>query len=150
MTDAANPASAQAYQVLARKYRPETFADLVGQKKAKDIAPEDIFTGSEIMLSVFIRDPQFQSQTKDRLTSPEAARMVERGFVTMLERHGVQKLDAKGQPFDPEFHQAMASEPATPQAAHSVAVAQPNSSETKTSVISARPRTAISPSNKLM
>ncbi|MFY7837661.1 MAG: DNA topoisomerase IV subunit B [Novosphingobium sp.] len=53
------------------------FADLIGQKKAKDIAPEDMITGSEIMLSVFIRDPQFQSQTKDRLTSPEAARMVE-------------------------------------------------------------------------
>ena len=34
-------------------------------------------TGAEIMLSVFIRDPQFQSQTKDRLTSPEAARLVE-------------------------------------------------------------------------
>ena len=29
------------------------------------------------MLSVFLRDPQFQSQTKDRLTSPEAARLVE-------------------------------------------------------------------------
>jgi topoisomerase-4 subunit B len=53
------------------------FADLVGQKKAKDITPEDVITGSEIMLSVFIRDPQFQSQTKDRLTSPEAARLVE-------------------------------------------------------------------------
>ena len=53
------------------------FGDLVGQKKAKDITPEDMITGSEIMLSVFIRDPQFQSQTKDRLTSPEAARMVE-------------------------------------------------------------------------
>ncbi|MFN3468811.1 MAG: DNA topoisomerase IV subunit B [Novosphingobium sp.] len=53
------------------------FADLIGQKKAKDIAPEDVMTGSEIMLSVFIRDPQFQSQTKDRLTSPEAARLVE-------------------------------------------------------------------------
>ena len=53
------------------------FADLIGQKKAKDIAPEDIVTGCEAMLSVFIRDPQFQSQTKDRLTSPEAARMVE-------------------------------------------------------------------------
>jgi len=36
-----------------------------------------MLTGSEIMLSLFIRDPQFQSQTKDRLTSPEAARMVE-------------------------------------------------------------------------
>jgi topoisomerase IV subunit B len=53
------------------------FADLIGAKKAKDIAPEDVITGSEIMLSVFIREPQFQSQTKDRLTSPEAARMVE-------------------------------------------------------------------------
>src|SRR5688572_21463333 len=53
------------------------FGELVGQKKAKDIAPEDIVTGAEIMLSLFIRDPQFQSQTKDRLTSPEAARLVE-------------------------------------------------------------------------
>ncbi len=53
------------------------FADLIGQKKAKDIAPEDVITGCESMLSVFIREPQFQSQTKDRLTSPEAARMVE-------------------------------------------------------------------------
>ena len=52
------------------------FGDLVGQKKAKDIAAEDIVVGSEHMLSVFIRDPQFQSQTKDRLTSPDAARLV--------------------------------------------------------------------------
>ncbi len=53
------------------------FGELVGQKKAKDITTEDVMTGSELMLSVFIRDPQFQSQTKDRLTSPEAARLVE-------------------------------------------------------------------------
>ncbi|PEQ11212.1 DNA topoisomerase IV subunit B [Novosphingobium sp. PC22D] len=53
------------------------FGDLVGQKKSKDITPDDMLVGSEIMLSVFIRDPQFQSQTKDRLTSPEAARLVE-------------------------------------------------------------------------
>jgi topoisomerase-4 subunit B len=53
------------------------FGALVSQKKAVDIQAEDIATGSELMLSVFIRDPQFQSQTKDRLTSPEAARLVE-------------------------------------------------------------------------
>jgi topoisomerase-4 subunit B len=53
------------------------FGELTGQKKAKDISADDIVTGSEIMLSVFIREPQFQSQTKDRLTSPEAARLVE-------------------------------------------------------------------------
>jgi topoisomerase-4 subunit B len=53
------------------------FAELIGQKKGKDITADDIMTSSEIMLSVFIREPQFQSQTKDRLTSPEAARLVE-------------------------------------------------------------------------
>jgi len=53
------------------------FGELTSTKKAKDITADDVMTGSEIMLSVFIRDPQFQSQTKDRLTSPEAARLVE-------------------------------------------------------------------------
>ncbi len=53
------------------------FGELVGQKKAKDIQGDDIVSGAEIMLSVFIREPQFQSQTKDRLTSPDAARLVE-------------------------------------------------------------------------
>jgi len=53
------------------------FGELVGQKKARDIQADDIVSGAEIMLSVFIRDPQFQSQTKDRLTSPDAARLVE-------------------------------------------------------------------------
>jgi topoisomerase-4 subunit B len=36
-----------------------------------------VMNGVELMLSVFIRNPQFQSQTKDRLTSLEAARFVE-------------------------------------------------------------------------
>jgi molecular chaperone GrpE len=37
---------------------------------------------------------------------------VERGLVAVLERHGVQKKDAQGEPFDPELHQAMAEQPA--------------------------------------
>jgi topoisomerase IV subunit B len=62
-------------QALTRGMR--AFGELAGQKKAKDIQADDIVSGAEIMLSVFIRDPQFQSQTKDRLTSPDAARLVE-------------------------------------------------------------------------
>ncbi|HSQ99105.1 MAG TPA: DNA topoisomerase IV subunit B [Sphingomicrobium sp.] len=54
-----------------------SFGELVGNKKAKDITPDDVFNGIELMLSVFIRNPHFQSQTKDRLTSLEAARFVE-------------------------------------------------------------------------
>ncbi|MFM7027247.1 MAG: DNA topoisomerase IV subunit B [Chakrabartia sp.] len=53
------------------------FGALVGLKRAEGLQAEDVVTGGEIMLSVFIRDPQFQSQTKDRLTSPEAAKLVE-------------------------------------------------------------------------
>jgi topoisomerase-4 subunit B len=53
------------------------FGELIGQKKVKEVQGEDIVSGAEIMLSVFIREPQFQSQTKDRLTSPDAARLVE-------------------------------------------------------------------------
>ncbi|SMF61341.1 DNA topoisomerase IV subunit B [Allosphingosinicella indica] len=53
------------------------FGELVGVKKAKDLSAEDMMSGAELMLSVFIRDPQFQSQTKDRLTSADAARLVE-------------------------------------------------------------------------
>ncbi|GAA0743582.1 topoisomerase-4 subunit B [Sphingomonas trueperi] len=63
-------------QALVRSLR--SFADLVGNKKAKDLNPDDVVTGSEVMLSVFIREPQFQSQTKDRLTSPEATALVEK------------------------------------------------------------------------
>ena len=54
-----------------------SYATLTGNKKAAELSGEDVFTGAEIMLSLFLRDPQFQSQTKDRLTSPEATRLVE-------------------------------------------------------------------------
>ncbi len=53
------------------------FGELTGAKKARDLTADDVMTGGEVMLSVFVRDPQFQSQTKDRLTSPDAARLVE-------------------------------------------------------------------------
>jgi topoisomerase IV subunit B len=63
-------------QALVRGLRQ--FGELVGNKRAKDLNADDVMLGSELMLSVFIREPQFQSQTKDRLTSPEAAGLVER------------------------------------------------------------------------
>jgi topoisomerase IV subunit B len=53
------------------------FGELVGNKRAKDITADDVMNGIELMLSVFLRNPHFQSQTKDRLTSLEAARFVE-------------------------------------------------------------------------
>jgi len=46
-------------------------------KKAATITAEDFLSNACIMLSVFIRDPQFQGQTKDKLTSTKAIRLVE-------------------------------------------------------------------------
>ena len=38
---------------------------------------DDIMTGACVSLSIFMRDPQFQGQTKERLVSPEASKLVE-------------------------------------------------------------------------
>ena len=53
------------------------YGELVGNKKAGQIQPEDVIAGSQTLLSLFIREPQFVGQTKDRLASPAAARWVE-------------------------------------------------------------------------
>ena len=52
-------------------------AELVGNKAAAKIVADDVVGGAAIMLSVFITDPQFQGQTKERLATAEAARLVE-------------------------------------------------------------------------
>jgi topoisomerase-4 subunit B len=53
------------------------YGELKKEKRAANVTAEDLLGPIAGMLSVFIREPQFQGQTKDRLTSPEAARLVE-------------------------------------------------------------------------
>lgn len=55
----------------------KAFGDLVNNRRAAQITADDIVGGATILLSVFIRDPQFQGQTKEKLSAPEAARLVE-------------------------------------------------------------------------
>jgi len=53
-------------------------AERMGQsKKAATVTSDDVMFGAAAMLSVFIREPEFQGQTKDRLASAEAQRIVE-------------------------------------------------------------------------
>ncbi len=53
----------------------------VGQeKRAAIITSDDVMTGTACMISVFIREPEFQGQTKDRLATAEAARIVEQAM----------------------------------------------------------------------
>jgi len=53
------------------------YGELTGNKKAAELSADDILSGTAGMLSVFIRDPQFQGQTKERLVTSEAARQTE-------------------------------------------------------------------------
>ena len=53
------------------------YGDLTNNKRAAQITPDDIFVSAGVMLSVFISEPEFQGQTKDKLSSAEAARVVE-------------------------------------------------------------------------
>ena len=60
---------------LTRSLR--AYGEMIGARKAANISTDDIMGGSIALLSVFIRDPQFQGQTKDKLATPEAQKLVE-------------------------------------------------------------------------
>ncbi len=53
------------------------FGDRVGNKKAAQVTADDVMGTAAAMLSVFIREPEFQGQTKDKLATVEAGRIVE-------------------------------------------------------------------------
>ncbi len=53
------------------------YGDLIKNRKAELITREDMLTGGCALISVFIREPQFVGQTKDRLATEEAAKYVE-------------------------------------------------------------------------
>ncbi len=55
----------------------KAYADLTGNKRAQIVSGEDVMISAAGMLSVFIREPEFVGQTKDRLATGEAHRIVE-------------------------------------------------------------------------
>jgi len=55
----------------------KAYGELVNNKKASTIIREDLTTGAGALVSCFIREPEFVGQTKDRLATVEAQRMVE-------------------------------------------------------------------------
>ena len=53
------------------------YGELVGNKKAAQIVRDDLTSGGCALVSIFIRDPSFVGQTKDRLSNEAAQKMVE-------------------------------------------------------------------------
>src|SRR4029450_8034231 len=53
------------------------YAELTGNRKGSLITADDVIDGAAGLVSVFVEQPQFQGQTKEKLVSVEAARLVE-------------------------------------------------------------------------
>ncbi|MEP1229748.1 MAG: ATP-binding protein, partial [Litorimonas sp.] len=54
------------------------YADIAGMgKKSSHVTPDDVMFGAGALVSIFIKSPEFQGQTKDRLSNNEAAKLVE-------------------------------------------------------------------------
>src|SRR5690606_11897875 len=47
----------------------KAYADLVGEKRGHVITADDVTANAGALISVFIRNPEFQGQTKERLSS---------------------------------------------------------------------------------
>jgi molecular chaperone GrpE len=60
-------------------------------RRALDAVPEDVRQNADQALAMLL----------------EGVELTERSMLSALERHGVRKIDAEGQKFDPNFHQAM-------------------------------------------
>jgi topoisomerase-4 subunit B len=55
----------------------KAYAELTGDKRGGLITAEDVIAQAGALISVFIRNPEFQGQTKERLSSSDAQRLVE-------------------------------------------------------------------------
>ncbi|MGF7157799.1 DNA topoisomerase IV subunit B [Bartonella heixiaziensis] len=55
----------------------KSYAELIGNKRAAIITSDDVMISTAAILSIFIKNPEFVGQTKDRLASIEAQRIVE-------------------------------------------------------------------------
>ncbi len=55
----------------------KAYAELTNEKRGGLITAEDVIANAGALISVFIRNPEFQGQTKERLSSADAQRLVE-------------------------------------------------------------------------
>ena len=65
----------------------KAYGEITNNRKASQLTAEDISDGAAIVLSLFIAEPQFQGQTKEKLSMPDAARIVEAQIKDHFDHH---------------------------------------------------------------
>jgi molecular chaperone GrpE len=104
-------AEAETQNVRARAQKEAADARAYAiQKFARDVveAAENLRRGLDALPEKTEGEPELLTKLRDGFEG------VERSFLGILERNGVARKEAQGEPFDAEFHQAMAEQPAPP------------------------------------
>ena len=102
-------AEAEAQNLRARTEKQVADArNYAVQKFARDVveAADNLRRGLDALPAPEPGEPELLAKLRDGFEG------VERSFLSLLERNGIARKDAVGQAFDPEFHQAMAEQPA--------------------------------------
>ncbi|ESQ77006.1 DNA topoisomerase IV subunit B [Asticcacaulis sp. YBE204] len=58
----------------------KSYAEMTGDKRGGIVTAEDVVAQAGVVISVFIKNPEFQGQTKDRLSSSDAQKLVEKAL----------------------------------------------------------------------
>lgn len=81
------------------------------QEEQKKFRAQSLISNVLPVLDNLSRALQVEVSSEDAVSLKEGVQMIERDLLTALEGEGLQVIEATGQPFDPNFHQAVMTTP---------------------------------------
>ena len=111
--EAAVAAEREKYLRLAAEFDNYRKRSIRERQEAGSKAQAEVVQGLIEVLDDIMRFAHLDPATVDSTTVVQGVAMVERKIMKTLSGHGLEVIDPMGRPFDPAFHEAVATEPAT-------------------------------------
>ena len=111
--EAAVAAEREKYLRLAAEFDNYRKRSIRERQEAGSRAQAEVVQGLIEVLDDIMRFAHLDPATVDSTTVVQGVAMVERKIMKTLSGHGLEVIDPMGRPFDPAFHEAVATEPAT-------------------------------------
>ena len=111
--EAAVAAEREKYLRLAAEFDNYRKRSIRERQEAGSRAQAEVVQGLIEVLDDIMRFAHLDPATVDSATVVQGVAMVERKIMKTLSGHGLEVIDPMGRPFDPAFHEAVATEPAT-------------------------------------
>ena len=111
--EAAVAAEREKYLRLAAEFDNYRKRSIRERQEAGSRAQTEVVQGLIEVLDDIMRFAHLDPATVDSTTVVQGVAMVERKIMKTLSGHGLELIEPLGRPFDPAFHEAVATEPAT-------------------------------------